>query len=60
MNRQHKIEIREFLYERLFNESLRQDLAKMCRLAGIDEFEGMEIYEQEAARTRKLLCLDAQ
>jgi len=60
MNRQHKIEIREFLYERLFNESLRQDLTKMCRLAGIDEFEGMEIYEQEAARIRKLLCLDAQ
>jgi hypothetical protein len=60
MNRQHKIEIREFLYERLFNENLRQDLAKMCRLAGIDEFEGMNIYEQEAVRIRKLLCLDAQ
>jgi hypothetical protein len=60
MNRQHKIEIREFLYERLFDESLRQDLAKMCRLTGIDKFEGMNIYEQEAARIRKLLCLDAQ
>ncbi len=60
MTRQHKIEIREFLYERLFDESLRQDLAKMCRLAGIDEFEGMNVYEQEAARIRKLFCLDAQ
>lgn len=60
MTRQHKIEIREFLYERLFNESLRQDLAKMCRLAGIDEFEGMNVYEQEAARILKLFCLDAQ
>jgi hypothetical protein len=60
MNRQHKIEIREFLYERLFDESLRQDLGKMCRLACIDEFEGMNVYEQETARIRKLLCLDAQ
>jgi hypothetical protein len=60
MIRQHKIEIREFLYERLFDESLRQDLAKMCRLAGIDEFEGMNVYEQETARIRKLFCLDAQ
>jgi len=32
----------------------------MCRLTGIDEFKGMEIYEQEAARIRKLFCLDAQ
>ncbi len=60
MNRQHKIEIREFLYERLFNDSLRWDLAKMCNLAGIDEFEGIQVYEQEAARIRKLFCLDAQ
>jgi hypothetical protein len=60
MKREHKTEIREFLYERLFNDSLRWDLAKMCRLTGIDEFEGMNVYEQEAARIRKLFCLDAQ
>jgi hypothetical protein len=60
MKREHKTEIREFLYERLFNDSLRWDLAKMCDLAGIGQLDGMEVYEQEAARIRKLLCLDAQ
>jgi hypothetical protein len=60
MKREHKAEIREFLYERLFNDSLRWDLAKMCDLVGIEQLEGMEVYEQEAARIRKLLCLDAQ
>jgi hypothetical protein len=60
MQREHKTEIREFLYERLFNDSLRWDLAKMCDLAGIDQLDGMEVYEQEAARIRKLFCLDAQ
>jgi hypothetical protein len=60
MKRGHKAEIREFLYERLFNDSLRSDLAKMCDLAGIEQLEGMEVYEQEAARIRKLFCLDAQ
>jgi|AACY02.2.fsa_nt_gi hypothetical protein len=60
MKREHKAEIREFLYERLFDDNLRWDLAKMCDLAGIDQLEGMEVYEQEAARIRKLFCLDAQ
>jgi hypothetical protein len=60
MKREHKIEIREFLCERLFNDNLRWDLAKMCDLAGIEQLEGMEVYEQEASRIRKLFCLDAQ
>lgn len=60
MKHKHKTEIREFLYERLFDENLRWDLAKMCDLAGIDQLEGMEVYEQEAARIRKLFCLEAQ
>jgi hypothetical protein len=60
MKREHKAEIREFLYERLFEGNLRWDLAKMCDLAGIDQLEGMEVYEREAARIRKLFCLDAQ
>jgi hypothetical protein len=59
MNRKHKTEIREFLHERLFNNDLRCDLAKMCDLTGIDQFEGIEFYEQEADRIRKLFCLDA-
>jgi hypothetical protein len=59
MNRKHKAEIREFLHERLFNGDLRYDLAKMCDLAGIDQLEGIEFYEQEADRIRKLFCLDA-
>jgi len=60
MKREHKAEFREFLYERLFEGNLRWDLAKMCDLAGIDQLEGMEVYEREAARIRKLFCLDAQ
>jgi hypothetical protein len=59
MNRKHKAEIREFLHERLFNNDLRYDLAKMWDLAGIDQLEGIEFYEQEADRIRKLFCLDA-
>jgi hypothetical protein len=59
MNRSQKTEIREFLYERLFCYDIRYDIAKMCDLAGIDQFEGIEFYEQEAARIRKLFCLNA-
>jgi len=59
MKRKHKTQIQEFLYERLFDDNLRLDLAEMCDLAGINQLEGMEIYEQEAARIRKLFCLDA-
>lgn len=60
MKRQHKTEIRKFLYERLFDEGLRWDLADMCEKAGIDEFEAIETYEQEADRIRKMFCLDAE
>jgi hypothetical protein len=60
MKRQHKTEIRKFLYERLFDEGLRWDLADMCEQAGIDEFEAIETYEQEADRIRKMFCLDAE
>jgi hypothetical protein len=59
MRREHKTEIREFLHERLFNDDLRYDLAKMCDLAGIDQLEGIEFYEQETDRIRKLFCLNA-
>jgi hypothetical protein len=31
----------------------------MCDLAGIDQLEGIEFYEQEADRIRKLFCLGA-
>jgi len=55
-----KTEIRKFLYERLFDEGLRWDFADMCEQAGIDEFEAIETYEQEADRICKMFCLDAE
>jgi hypothetical protein len=59
MRLKHKTEIREFLHKRLFNDDLRYDLAKMCDLAGIDQLEGIEFYEQETDGIRKLFCLNA-